>query len=757
MSDILEDKNTNIIPPVELDPQQDARLIAHGYEPIPLVGKRPVIEGWQFGAINSERIATERSMCPTATNTGLRTGHLVGNDIDVCDRAHAAQFVQLAEQVLRSTPLERAGSKGVLLVYRNSTPIRKITVAGRGAKIEILGIGQQFVAFGIHPDTNKPYRWLNIDEDFGPNDPLLIPFSELPSVTPDQLRDYARKAQDLLTAQGYGPVTISGDMGEVNRLALSPGLPVAEEVLRNALSYIDPNIERNEWRDIVAAIHAANIAGDNTNSKAEQIALEWSRGQLDRLRRYENVPPNLYTNDGDVLQVFNTMPPREGGITLGTLFQRARRAGCNGNPIGRSNLRFPDLTDKGLPRGTCENTRLAVEDLGIECRYDTFHDRMLLGGHSIGQWAGELSDNACLVMRNIIRKQFNFEPNAATMLDAARQLALRNQFDPVCDYFDGLKWNGVERLDRWLTDYLGAPDSEFVRAVGRLVLIAAVRRARRPGTKFDQIVVLEGPEGRNKSTAIKIMAGEENFSDQSILTETDKTQQELLKGVLIYEIADLTGISKADVDRVKAFASRTHDRARPAYGRVVIKQPRRCVLFATTNNDTYLQSQTGNRRFWPIKTGSIDIDKLRSDRGQLWAEAAKEEATGVSISLSEGLWPTAAQEQAQRLHLDPWTDKLAGVVGEFVPDADGLGYEERISSNRLFQVLNIPSDRATWVTSNRLKYVMGQLGWNGPDQMRIGRTKVRGYWRYVEKAVSERQLQPEGLVREVPSDFGTTV
>jgi predicted P-loop ATPase len=414
-------------------------------------------------------------------------------------------------------------------------------------------------------------------------------------------------------------------------------------------------------------------------------------------------------------------------------------------------LHLPDLTEKGMPRGTCENTRLAIQALGIECRHDTFHDRMLLGGHIIGQWAGELSDDACLVMRNMIRERFNFEPNAATMLDAARQVCLRNQFDPVCDYLNGLKWDGVERLGSWLIDYLGPSETEFAREVGRCVLIAAVRRARMPGTKFDQIVVLEGPEGRNKSTTIKVMAGEENFSDQSILTENDKTQQELLKGIWLYEIADLTGIYKADVDRVKAFASRTHDRARPAYGRVVFNQPRRCVLFATTNNDTYLQSQTGNRRFWPIKTGRINVDLLRADRDQLWAEAAAEEAAGASIILPEALWPTAAQEQAQRLHLDPWTDKLAGIVGEFIPDPDGLGYEERISSNRLFEhKLNIAAERTNWATFNRLKNVMVHLGWNGPEQMRIGRTKVRGYWRYVEKPSTDREPQTEGLVREVP-------
>src|SRR5262249_61576793 len=102
-------------------------------------------------------------------------------------------------------------------------------------------------------------------------------------------------------------------------------------------------------------------------------------------------------------------------------------------------------------------------------------------------------------------------------------------------------------------------------------------------------------EGTGKSSAISILAGEENFSDQTIIGLDDRAQQENMRGVWLYEIADLAGMSKADVDKTKAFASRVSDRARPAYGRHVVDQPRRCVFFATTNNAEYLKSQTANR------------------------------------------------------------------------------------------------------------------------------------------------------------------
>jgi predicted P-loop ATPase len=208
-----------------------------------------------------------------------------------------------------------------------------------------------------------------------------------------------------------------------------------------------------------------------------------------------------------------------------------------------------------------------------------------------------------------------------------------------------------------------------------------------------------------------------------------------LQGVWLYESADLTGIHKAEVDKVKAFASRTHDRARPAYGRTRFDQPRRCVIFATTNNDNYLQSQTGNRRFWPVQTGWIDVAKLKADRDQLWAEAAREEAAGVSIMLPEDLWPVAAQEQEKRRERDPWEDILCNVEGEkIVRDVDGLGYEERISSAEVLRrYLKLEPSQATHAHWKRAKRIMLALGWEHRDPLRIDSRSVTGYVRHSDQ------------------------
>ena len=392
--------------------------------------------------------------------------------------------------------------------------------------------------------------------------------------------------------------------------------------------------------------------------------------------------------------------------------------------------KFPDISDTGNIKVSATNARRAVELLGIDCRKDVFHEKLLVGGHAIGQYAGELSDHACLYLRKMIDTEFKFDPGREKMFDACVQLCLENQFDPIVDYIDGLEWDGVKRIDRWLTTYLGAHDTKLNCAIGMIMLVAMIRRAKQPGCKFDQIIVLEGPEGIRKSTALHVLAGgDENFSDQTILGNKDKEQQELLRGIWVYEIADLSNITKAEVESVKAFASRTHDRARPAYGKALVNLPRRCLICGTTNSHNYLRSQTGNRRFWPIevaKTGPIDIDALRADRDQLIAEAAIMEADGASLVLPPFLWADANKEQEQRREVDPWEDILAGVEGEQV------GNELRVFSQELMTLkLGILANAQHGGVQKRLADCMRQLGWHGPKPMRIGAKRNRGFWKPV--------------------------
>jgi predicted P-loop ATPase len=333
--------------------------------------------------------------------------------------------------------------------------------------------------------------------------------------------------------------------------------------------------------------------------------------------------------------------------------------------------------------------------------------------------------------------------------DAVESLALQNCFNPVRDLIDKAEaeWDGVKRLDRMAVDYFNCDDTSLNRACIRKTMIALIARARMPGIKFDTITVLESPEGFNKSTAWRILAGDENFSDEAIIGKDSREVQEQLAGVWIHESADLAGMKKSEVETVKTYASRQTDRARPAFGHFLKDQPRHSIEVGTTNNDEYLQSQTGNRRFWPLTvTKSIDIEKLRRARLQLIGEAAKYQSAGETIVLDEALWPAAQIEQEQRRVKDPWEAALTAMPVSIENEEyrDGLPRKMTIqiihntddrqlvaSADLLTYVLKIPLALQTQQSAMRLSTVMSKLDWQRPKNrlVTIDGKRSPGYFR----------------------------
>lgn len=402
-------------------------------------------------------------------------------------------------------------------------------------------------------------------------------------------------------------------------------------------------------------------------------------------------------------------------------FHSVPAAGFGGRDDIVRPVHWIDMDEDGNPRATCANTRVAIGGLGVECRKDTFHDRLFVGGHFIRQWAGELTDEAVLMLRYRIKEQFRFDPGDRHARDAAVQLCLANQYDPVRDYLDSLtnRWDGTPRVNQWLARYMGSPCDELTQEFGRLTLLAAVTRVYRPGAKFDQILVLEGPEGKGKSSALRILAGEGNYSDARVLGTSDREQLEATSGVWIHEIAELAGMKRAEVEAIKVFASRTVDRARPAYGRFRVDRPRRCIFVATTNLRTYLKSDTGDRRFWPVATGRIEVDAIEYERDQLWAEAVHRVQAGESIGLDSKWWIEAARVQASRQELDPWHDDVKAII-------DKKEVRDTSITQVLTEFLRLEIKHVGQVEQNRAARVLRMLGFERYQKREFG-TQV---WRY---------------------------
>lgn len=271
------------------------------------------------------------------------------------------------------------------------------------------------------------------------------------------------------------------------------------------------------------------------------------------------------------------------------------------------------------------------------------------------------------------------------MNDALLSTASARAFHPVRDYFNNLlPWDGVERLDTLLVDTLGADDTPYVRAVTRKTFVAAHRRTFQPGCKFDHVLTLVGPQGVGKSTIFARMAGQW-FSDSLTITDMkDKTGAEKLLGNLIVELSELAGMRKAEAEPVKGFISRTEDKFRPAYGRVVQTYPRQCIIVGSTNADEgFLRDTTGNRRWWPVQvTGEgwlgkpHDLDQHTID--QLWAEARARDLAGEDLYLTGEVLEVAEHIQAESVESD---DRI-GIVQEYLdkvlpPNWDGLSLNVR--------------------------------------------------------------------------------
>lgn len=250
-------------------------------------------------------------------------------------------------------------------------------------------------------------------------------------------------------------------------------------------------------------------------------------------------------------------------------------------------------------------------------------------------------------------------------------VAAERIYHPIKNYFAGLTWDGVPRLDSLLIDYCGAEDTPYTRAVTRKTLCAAVARVYEPGRKFDSILVLSGPQGIGKSTFFAKLGGAWYSDSLAISDMKDKTAAEKLQGYWILELGELAGIKKVDVETVKSFVTRVDDKYRQAYGMVVESHPRSCIIVGTTNSESgFLRDITGNRRFWPVQVserGSHHPWELE-DIDQVWAEAIQAYKDGESLFLSGEVAQMAYAKQQEAMESDDREGLVQDYLDRLLPE-----------------------------------------------------------------------------------------
>ena len=348
-----------------------------------------------------------------------------------------------------------------------------------------------------------------------------------------------------------------------------------------------------------------------------------------------------------------------------------------------ADMEFEDITDddedflsklkrdkNGTPESDVFNCLVVLkQDLTLKgkIRLDEFAHRLVViddlpwrGKDETPYWTD--TDDACL--RNYFATKYLIK-GKGIIDDALQEVTQDNKFHPVREYLRGLTWDGECRLDTLFIDYIGAEDTEYIRAVTRKWMCGAVARIMDPGVKFDTAIVLYGSQGLGKSLILERL-GRKWFNNSLVDIKT-KDALEQIQGSWIVELAELAPTYKNDNEIVKAFISRTSDRFRSPYGRRTEEYPRQCVFAGSTNNLMFLKDRTGNRRFWPI-TGDKDRktkhswDLSMDEIDQLWAEAYHYWSEGEPLVL-EG----ALEEEALRIQLSHTEGgELVGLIEEYL-------------------------------------------------------------------------------------------
>lgn len=392
--------------------------------------------------------------------------------------------------------------------------------------------------------------------------------------------------------------------------------------------------------------------------------------------------------------------------------------------------------DKGAPYATADNVvrvlSKSAEFSTDTIWYDTFRERVLTVWRApedrSREWADE--DDACLLVH--LQRTLAWNKLTSTAVhDGLRAFLQQHRRNPLTEYLDGLKWDAIERLPSFLSDAYETPQDSYHSAVGRCWLTSMVARAFKPGCQVDTIPVLEGAQGIRKSTSLEILGGEfftslpRGFGDVEFL--------QVMEGCWLGEIPDMASFRGRDLDHIKAFITIREDRYRRKYARRAVTRQRQCVFAATDNSGDWNGDVTGARRFWPFICKTVNIEYLKANRDQLFAEAVSRFQRG------EPWWdvPMGDQiEQAeQRRFGDAWEEIIERYVRE-VPkrEHDDTYWIPRKEAKAELQVddllqnaLDIPPGKWDRGSQMRVAKALQALGWRR-SRRRDGNSR---YWAYV--------------------------
>lgn len=345
--------------------------------------------------------------------------------------------------------------------------------------------------------------------------------------------------------------------------------------------------------------------------------------------------------------------------------------------------------------------------------YNTFSSRLVLTRQppwDSGEFRPRAVENRDCFNATRWLERIGIRTNKEVVEDSFEAIGETRRVNPPRDYLEALQWDGIPRLDRWLTYYLGAEkqNPDYLALVGSKWFMGAVSRIYVPGMKFDNVLILEGGQDMKKSMIFEKIT---TFREAAYFLEFSgdvhhKDSLGMMQGRIIVEMSELATMRRTVSEDMKTFVTRKIDTFRPAWGKKILERERRFVLAATTNNDSgdgYLVDPTGNRRYWPIGCGTFDIDALERDKDQLWAEAVARWKAGERTWLeSDEEKELARFEQAERQYEDAW---LMPIQSYLVDKTETDVY--KICKDALF----LNTEQVKRVNEDRVRNCLRKLGW----------------------------------------------
>jgi predicted P-loop ATPase len=288
---------------------------------------------------------------------------------------------------------------------------------------------------------------------------------------------------------------------------------------------------------------------------------------------------------------------------------------------------------------------------------------------------------------------------------ATKFIAKQNKYDSAIDWLkDSVPaWDGIKRIENFFTDYFNSEDSIYSKAVSNYVWSSLAGRVLVPGIKADMVAILIGEQGCGKSTGVAAICPDPNLFTEITLQTRDDDQARRMRGHLIAEISELRGINSRDEQSIKAFISRTEENWIPKYQEFDISYLRRITFIGTTNEVTFLSDRTGNRRWLPLEVGKVNLQKIKEDCLQLWAEARDTFATlGIQWEAAEKL---AEEKHVNHFIADPWEEIVKdGIENNSINPL-------RITTNEaLINIVGVDKNRITKSEQMRMTNVFKAIG-----------------------------------------------